>query len=108
MRLAALHFIALFIHCALAKNSKQDYKMYTSRPDCSLSDNKGLQGNTTNTVRAENEANCARKCNADVKCASFNYNSKNHTCQLNWGLAGENCEALTDMPQYKYYQQQVV
>ena len=108
MRFGALHLIALFIHYAPAMNVEQGYKVYTSRPDCSLSDNKGLQGNTTNIVRAENEVHCARKCNVDVKCASFNYNAKSHTCQLNWGLAGENCEALTDMPGYKFYQQQVV
>ena len=86
----ALHFIALFIHCALAKNGQKDYKMYTSRPDCRLSDNKGLQGNTTNIVQAENDVHCARKCNADVKCASFNFDAKNRNCQLNWGFAGEN------------------
>ena len=107
MRLDALHQIAIFIHCALAINGQQEYKMYTRRPDCRLSDNKGLQGNTTNIVQAENDVLCARKCNAEDKCASFNYNAKNRTCQLNWGLAGENCESLTDMPGYKYYQQVV-
>ena len=107
MRLDTLHLIPLFIHCALAINGQQDYKMYTSRPDCRLSDNKGLQGNAMIIVRAENEVHCARKCNANVKCASFNYNTKNRTCQLNWGLAGENCESLTDMPGYKFYQQVV-
>ena len=94
----------VFVSCMVGIKVQYTNRIYSSKPECGLGAGKALLGKVVEIFIVGSKLECALKCNMNSNCHSFNYNAKTGSCQLNSGVAGSQCNLLSSVTDYKYYE----
>ena len=103
MKFPFLLLISMCIERGMGSETQEISISYTGRPECHQENGKLLLHRVLETIQAMSSISCARQCNRNRLCKSFNHNMRNGSCQLNWDIA-RGCNALSDLPGYRYFE----